>query len=171
MQIASASRKFYKEMMKPKQIHLTNTLWAKLAWSSSGKISKIEFITHKKDNKSGAHSKYFSRIMKDARSPWKVLELDGITEFQKRVYEAAYSIPAGKTATYGEIAKQIGKPKASRAVGQALRRNPFPVIIPCHRIVGSQGVGGFMGEDSSGSSEIKKKKMLLELEADTSARP
>lgn len=171
MQIASTPRKFYREIMKPKQIHLTDTLWAKLAWSDNGKISKVEFFNLKKDNKSDANSNYFSRLIKSVRSPWKLLEEEEVTEFQKKVYEAAFAIPPGKTATYGEIAKKIGKPKASRAVGQALRRNPFPIIIPCHRVVGSTGIGGFMGEDREKSKEINTKKILLELEAGTFAQP
>lgn len=169
MQIANTLRWFYRETMKPEQIHLTDTLWVKLAWSDNGKINGIEFFNLKEDKKSSVNSKYFSRIIKSAKSLWKVLDENRITPFQKRVYEAAYAVPAGKTATYGEIAKKIGKPKASRAVGQALRRNPFPFIIPCHRVVSSQGIGGFMGEDSTKSSEIKTKKILLQFEAGTSA--
>lgn len=61
------------------------------------------------------------------------------TPWQKRVWDALLEIPFGETATYGEIAKQVGNPKASRAVGMANNRNPIAVIIPCHRVIGSDG--------------------------------
>lgn len=83
-----------------------------------------------------------------------------ITEFQYKVLMAAREIPRGQIATYGEIAKLIGKPKASRAVGQALRRNPIPIILPCHRVVAADGtLGGYAGEMGS-----QKKVRLLKLE-------
>ncbi len=68
----------------------------------------------------------------------------GLTPFQKAVYKATKNIPKGKVATYGLIARFIGKPKATRAVGNALNRNPFAPGVPCHRVVNSDGnVGGF----------------------------
>ena len=68
------------------------------------------------------------------------------TDFQKQVWNAIKQIPYGKTKTYGEIAKAIGKPKAARAIGQACNKNPVWVIIPCHRVVGSNGkLGGYAG--------------------------
>lgn len=83
-----------------------------------------------------------------------------ITEFQYKVLMAAREIPRGQIATYGEIAKLIGKPKASRAVGQALRRNPIPIVLPCHRVVAADGtLGGYAGEMGS-----QKKVRLLKLE-------
>lgn len=81
-----------------------------------------------------------------------------ITKFQSLVYEAVKKIPRGKVSTYGEIALAIGKPRAMRAVGNALNCNPFAPQVPCHRVVRSDGgVGGFAG----GS---KKKIMMLERE-------
>ncbi len=79
------------------------------------------------------------------------------TEFQKAVWEAMYDIPYGSTATYGEVAEYIGRPGAARAVGVACGANPVPIIIPCHRVVASDGIGGY-----SGGLAIKKK--LLEIE-------
>ncbi len=74
------------------------------------------------------------------------LDLSDSTEFEKKVYEATRTIPFGKVATYGQIAKAIGKPKAARAVGQALGNNPIAIVIPCHRVVASDGgLGGFTG--------------------------
>jgi methylated-DNA-[protein]-cysteine S-methyltransferase len=66
------------------------------------------------------------------------------TDFQRKVWEACASIPYGETRSYGELAAMIGNPKAMRAVGSALGRNPVPIIIPCHRVLQSNGtLGGF----------------------------
>jgi methylated-DNA-[protein]-cysteine S-methyltransferase len=86
------------------------------------------------------------------------IDLTGTTEFQREVYEAACRIPYGQTRSYGQLAKDIGKPGAARAVGQALGANPVPILIPCHRVVASDGgLGGFAGG-------IQTKKRLLEME-------
>ena len=80
------------------------------------------------------------------------------TIFQKAVWEATRKIPKGKVTTYAAIAKLIGRPKAVRAVGNALNKNPYAPKVPCHRVVKSDGgLGGFAGG-------AKKKKMLLEKE-------
>ncbi len=82
----------------------------------------------------------------------------GGTEFQRRVWEALRSIPYGQTRSYGEVAASIGNPKACRAVGMANNRNPIPVIIPCHRVIGAGGsLVGYGGG-------LDKKIKLLELE-------
>ena len=82
-----------------------------------------------------------------------------LTPFQWRVLKATLKIPIGETRSYKWIARQIGSPKAVRAVGQALRRNPYPVIIPCHRVIKEDGsLGGYAG----GSG--KKKAQLLKME-------
>ncbi len=78
--------------------------------------------------------------------------------FQEKVWEALKTIPYGATRSYQEIAKQIGKPKAARAVGLACRRNPLPIIIPCHRVVGKNGdLTGY-----AGGLRIKEKLLTLE---------
>lgn len=79
------------------------------------------------------------------------------TPFQIKVFKAMQAIPFGETKTYGEIAKAIGKPRAIRAVGTACGRNPLPILIPCHRVIGSNGMGGYSGG-------IRKKQWLLEHE-------
>lgn len=80
------------------------------------------------------------------------------TKFMQEVWTALQEIPYGETRTYGQIAQRIGKPKAARAVGMANHRNPIPIIIPCHRVIGSNGklVGYALG--------MKMKKFLLTLE-------
>ena len=80
------------------------------------------------------------------------------TEFQKSVWEALVRIPFGETRSYGEIAKQIGRPKAMRAVGAANGSNPIPIVVPCHRVIGSSGeLTGFGGG-------LETKARLLEIE-------
>ena len=89
-----------------------------------------------------------------------VLDEDGIADFERAVYRAARAIPAGSTSTYGEIARALGDVRESRRVGQALGRNPWPIVIPCHRVTGA---GGWMGGFSApGGRETKLR--LLELE-------
>lgn len=68
------------------------------------------------------------------------------TVFQLLVWEELMKIPYGETTTYGELARRIGKPQAARAVGMALNRNPIPILIPCHRVIGTNGkLTGFAG--------------------------
>ena len=82
------------------------------------------------------------------------------TALQIKVWKYLIKIPKGKTKTYLEVAKAIGKPKAVRAVANAVGRNPYPIKIPCHRVIGSNGyIGGYSGEGG-----IKKKIELLKLE-------
>ena len=74
------------------------------------------------------------------------VDLAGVTEFTARVLRTTRQIPFGVVLSYGEIANRIGSPHASRAVGGALGRNPVPILIPCHRVIGSYGgLGGFTG--------------------------
>ena len=80
------------------------------------------------------------------------------TDFQEKVWEALQKIPYGQTRSYGEIAKNIGNPKASRAVGGANHKNPIMIFIPCHRVIGADG--GLVG--FGGGIEVKR--YLLELE-------
>lgn len=80
------------------------------------------------------------------------------TSFQKQVWDALLAIPFGETRTYGDLAKQLGKPLAARAVGAASGKNPLSIIVPCHRVVGSTGtLSGFAGG-------VEAKTRLLELE-------
>src|SRR3984885_9111805 len=73
-----------------------------------------------------------------------VLDLDGVPEFNRGVYDIARTIPPGKTMTYGDIAKRLVGVELSRDVGQALGRNPCPVVVPCHRVLAAGGKpGGF----------------------------
>lgn len=92
------------------------------------------------------------------------LDLSQATTFQRKVWEITRLIPYGETRSYRWVAEQIGQPGAVRAVGQALARNPLPIIIPCHRVVASNNkLGGYSGG-------VEMKKYLLNLEASTSNR-
>lgn len=102
---------------------------------------------------------YFST----GRLEWGLESLDwgGITPFHREVLERCAQIPAGQTLTYGQLAAQAGRPRAARAVGSAMARNRWPLIIPCHRVVGSDGrLTGY-----SGTGGIETKRRLLGLEA------
>jgi methylated-DNA-[protein]-cysteine S-methyltransferase len=89
-----------------------------------------------------------------------LIDISPLSDFQQQVLQATQQIPRGRIATYMEIARQIGKPKAVRAVGQALGRNPIPIVIPCHRVIASNGsLGGY-----SGGGGLETKAKLLQLE-------
>jgi methylated-DNA-[protein]-cysteine S-methyltransferase len=88
------------------------------------------------------------------------LDLRRTPPFQRRVYAAAQDILPGKTKTYGEIATLLGEPGASRAVGQALGHNPFPVIVPCHRVLASGARSG--GFSAPGGVSTKLRMLLIE---------
>jgi methylated-DNA-[protein]-cysteine S-methyltransferase len=86
-----------------------------------------------------------------------VLDLDGVPEFNRGVYDIARKIPPGKTMTYGDIAKKLGGVELSRDVGQALGRNPCPIVVPCHRVLAA---GNKPGGFSANGGVVTKLKML-----------
>lgn len=96
-----------------------------------------------------------------ANKKYEIIKISGFKKlkpFAKKVYKATLSIPIGEVRSYKWVAQKIGKPRGARAVGQILKRNPWPLIIPCHRVICADGKpGGY-------SSGIKKKKSLLDLE-------
>lgn len=99
---------------------------------------------------------YFAGDLQVFKTP---IVLDDGTDFQKQVWQALIDVPYGELASYGDIAKAIDNPGASRAVGGANNANPIPIIVPCHRIIGSnKSLTGFGGG-------IDTKKYLLDLEA------
>jgi len=90
--------------------------------------------------------------------PWNVLELASMTDFTKEIYRALSKVPFGSAITYGQLAAMAGRPKAARAVGRAMATNPFPILIPCHRVLGSDGsLHGYGGG-------LPMKRLLLEHE-------
>jgi O-6-methylguanine DNA methyltransferase len=86
------------------------------------------------------------------------------TPFFERCWRACRTIPAGETRTYRWLANAAGSPLAIRAAGQAMRRNPLPMIVPCHRVVAANGLGGFSGSSKVGGKELKLKVWLLQRE-------
>jgi methylated-DNA-[protein]-cysteine S-methyltransferase len=88
------------------------------------------------------------------------IDLSGVSDFNRRVYELALTIAPGETLTYGAVAARIGEPGAARAVGVALGQNPFPIIVPCHRVLAAGGrTGGF-----SADGGVATKLRLLTIE-------
>lgn len=92
------------------------------------------------------------------------------TAFERACWMEALQVPRGGTITYAALARRTGRPAAARAVGQAMRRNPLPLFIPCHRVVAASSLGGYAGERSGRSPALAVKRFLLEVEA-TPARP
>jgi methylated-DNA-[protein]-cysteine S-methyltransferase len=98
-------------------------------------------------------------LLRGERVDLSAIELDmqGLPPFPRRVYEAARAIAPGSTLSYGELAARIGSPGAARAVGQALGRNPFAIVVPCHRVLAANGrIGGFSADGGVGT----KRRML-----------
>jgi methylated-DNA-[protein]-cysteine S-methyltransferase len=96
--------------------------------------------------------------------PWEWIDQSSWTPFQYQVYSWIAKIPHGETRTYGWVATRIGNSCATRAVGQALKKNPMPIFIPCHRVVAVDSLGGFMGASDPKEPELKLKRRLLNLE-------
>jgi len=140
--------------------------WMKVVVSSQGivrvylpntvEVSKWEEVGKDALGIAEKFKKYFEGERVDFKD--LPLDLNWASDFAKKVYKELLNIPYGKIATYGQIAKRIGDARFARAVGQALARNKIPIIIPCHRIVGTDGkLGGF-------AWGVEYKRRLLELE-------
>jgi|TARA_B100001971_G_C18034888_1_gene454510 methylated-DNA-[protein]-cysteine S-methyltransferase len=87
-----------------------------------------------------------------------------VTKFENKVYDLCKKVPKGKVTTYKTLANKLGT-KAYRAVGQALRNNPYAPNVPCHRVISSSGkIGGFMGKNNVNSKDVKRKIALLKKE-------
>jgi O-6-methylguanine DNA methyltransferase len=102
-------------------------------------------------------TEYFTRARRSFNVP---IDYRMMSDFQRRVYEAIIGIPAGRIESYNDIAYRLGDPKTIRAVGGALARNPVPIIIPCHRVIGADGT--MIGY--SGGQGVETKRLLLKLE-------
>ena len=88
------------------------------------------------------------------------LDLDGVPEFHRRVYDVARTIPPGETRSYGDVAKALGEPGAAQAVGRALGRNPVPIVVPCHRVLAANGA--LHGFSAPGGLETKRRMLAIE---------
>jgi methylated-DNA-[protein]-cysteine S-methyltransferase len=88
------------------------------------------------------------------------LDLGALPPFRRKVFEVVRRIPAGETMSYGDVAAAVGSPGAARAVGQALGRNPYPIVIPCHRVLAAGGrIGGFT---ATGGVSVKERMLAAE---------
>jgi methylated-DNA-[protein]-cysteine S-methyltransferase len=88
------------------------------------------------------------------------LDLARVGDFEQRLYETLRAVPPGQVVSYGELAQRLGEPGGARAVGQAMGHNPWPIVVPCHRVVGSNGkLGGF-----SAPGGTRTKLRILEIE-------
>ena len=93
-------------------------------------------------------------------------DLSGSTEFERKVFAALAKVRRGVVISYGELAAAAGSPRAARAVGSALGKNPIPILLPCHRVVASNGIGGYGGSAArawrpAGQDPIAFKRALL----------
>ncbi len=103
----------------------------------------------------GQLAEYFAGTRREFRVPLEDVEA---TEFQRQVWVALTRIPYGATATYADVAAAVGRPRAARAVGNANHANPWPIFVPCHRVVGALNLGGYGGG-------LDVKEFLLDLES------
>lgn len=133
----------------------------RLGIKSDGKYIKKIYLTDDTEGTPDALSEKAARELCEyfdgKRTVFSVpLSPDG-TDFCKKVWAALRTIPYGETRTYGELAGQIGMPRAARAVGGAVGRNPVLIMLPCHRVVSASGIGGF-------SCGLDVKKVLMKTE-------
>jgi methylated-DNA-[protein]-cysteine S-methyltransferase len=149
----------------------TQVGYIELKWNSAQQLERIEFASESAPTSETIPNNLLSKLKEYFESgyplgdiPWDIIDQSEWTDFQKSVYKAITFIPHGETRTYSWVAQKIGKPLAVRAVGQALRNNPIPVLIPCHRVVAANSLGGFMGSNNPQDKEMQIKKFLLKLE-------
>jgi methylated-DNA-[protein]-cysteine S-methyltransferase len=125
-------------------------------------LSKINFVKDKKKNQDDSLKtkavqlviQQINAYFNDSKFKFDIpLKIEG-TAFQKRVWQALLAIPAGETVTYSDLAAKLKT--GARAIGNACRANPIPIIIPCHRVVSKQGFGGYAGKRLGGFFAIKK---------------
>lgn len=122
-------------------------------------LEKRELMPEKAGNELDRERRQFDEYFEGKRKRFQLpVDIRGGTPFQRRVLEAANEIPFGECACYTDVAERIGRPKAQRAVGNALGKNPVAIVIPCHRVVAaSGGMGGYTGG-------LDIKKVLMEIE-------
>jgi methylated-DNA-[protein]-cysteine S-methyltransferase len=147
-----------------------------MSWDSDELLHRIEWTNHRLvvyDKMKipapfmelvSAIREYFYKGEPIARIFWDRIDQSGWSNFQKEVYKTISLIPHGQTRTYGWVASRLGNRLASRAVGQALKKNPLPILIPCHRVQCCQSIGGFMGTADPTRLEVQLKRKLIALE-------
>ena len=149
----------------------TGIVWASFASAGpAGEARALDDLAHRVPDAAleiaGAeHASWVAAVARHVDSPRRPgrrppLDLHG-TVFQREVWDQLLAIPAGSTMSYGEVAAAIGRPKAYRAVAQACRANPVAMVVPCHRVIGSDGSMTGYG----GPSGVDRKRRLLENES------
>jgi methylated-DNA-[protein]-cysteine S-methyltransferase len=155
----------------------------KIAWNSNARLTQVEWmaeslfdtyqvtqtaeLTPQLKNLAQAIRDFFAAgepIDSSGKLDWSLLDCSGMTAFQESVYRAILQIPHGETRTYSWVAQRVGRANATRAVGQALKNNPFPILIPCHRVTSMHSLGGFMGITDPDRPEVGLKRFLLSVE-------
>ena len=151
-----------------------------LAWSARGLIgvqlpertphaTRIRLMRHCPTAEEAEPPKHIQRAIDDIAALLRgekknlraiPLDMSRVATFNARVYQTTRAIPPGVTRTYGEVARAIGEPDGARAVGQALGRNPFPIVVPCHRVVGVDGK--LVGFSATGGIATKLKMLRIE---------
>ena len=137
---------------------LVHSLGRYILVEQSGKmVKRICFSKKPPDERSELAEKIVLHLEKGAPCPGAELDLSSCTAFQTEIYSLVRNIPRGRTMTYGEVAARAGHPGAARAVGRAMASNPFAVLVPCHRVVGKNDLGGYFW-----GREMKEKLLRLE---------
>ena len=147
-----------------------------IAWNADSKLTHIDWtlklLSDDRPFRLPSHicqlveqlRRYFSDGDPLGPIPWQHIDQSLWTPFQVQVYKTLAEIPFGETRTYGWVASRLGRATATRAVGQALRNNPLPVLIPCHRVVSVTSLGGFMGVIDPNRPELDLKRRLQAIE-------
>lgn len=127
---------------------------------SGNKIRKLFFSNEQQPPSEDSElvKEIIRHITEGTPCPKVELDLSGFSDFRRKVTSVVMSIPRGRTMTYGQVAALAGHPGAARAVGNIMARNPFVIIVPCHRVVARQGLGGF-------GLGLEAKERLLTVEA------
>lgn len=139
---------------------LSRIEWSESHWSTYSPVKVPPALMDLIDQIRG----YFYQGEPLGEVPWDLIDQSGWSEFQRQVYQIIAKIPHGEVRTYGWVAARLGKCSASRAVGQALKKNPLPILIPCHRVQASHSIGGFMGVVDPSQPELQLKRRLTALE-------
>jgi len=120
-------------------------------------VKRIYFSEVRPDQPSILAEQIIEYVRGSGPLPPAQLDFSSRSDFQKKIFALVQEIPRGKTSTYGEIAARADIPGGARAVGQAMAKNPFAILVPCHRVVSCRGLGGY-----SFGKEVKEKLLLLE---------
>jgi methylated-DNA-[protein]-cysteine S-methyltransferase len=106
-------------------------------------ITRIFFSAEQPSLRSEFAEGLIKYVTDGTQCPKVELDLSGFNDFQRKVISVVMDIPRGRTMTYGQVAELAGHPGAARAVGSVMAKNPFVILVPCHRVVANQGLGGF----------------------------